>query len=136
MKRELELKLVDKYPKIFEGVKEKDPRKSLMAFGFECGDGWYDIIDRLCADLMTLGVGAKALQVKEKYGTLRFYCSFTGFLDKETVDLAWERVTQAEIESGGICEYCGEKGKSRGTSWLRTLCNSCAALEYQGDNIA
>ena len=28
-----------------------DPKETLMCFGFECGDGWYKILDILCANI-------------------------------------------------------------------------------------
>ena len=76
MNEELELKLVKKYPVIFQDYKG-DYRKTCMAWGFSCGDGWYKIIDNLCQDIETK-IGKKniqfiAVQVKEKFGALRFY---------------------------------------------------------------
>jgi hypothetical protein len=50
MTQELYDKLCKKYPKIFEGRK-KSIKQSLIPFGFECGDGWYNIIDILCSNL-------------------------------------------------------------------------------------
>ena len=59
-----------------------------MAFGIECGDGWYTAIDTLCECLTSLystwiSVGEDSFQldapivvadqIKEKYGGLRFY---------------------------------------------------------------
>ena len=49
-----------------------------MCWGFSCGDGWYLLIDRLCSSLQWDTDTNKypqvvATQVKEKYGTLRFY---------------------------------------------------------------
>ena len=46
MKLELENKLVEKYPAMFVNY-HGDERDTCMAFGFECGDGWYDILDKL-----------------------------------------------------------------------------------------
>ena len=39
-----------------------------------CGKGWYPIIVRLDAEISKLVPGYEIHQVKEKYGTLRFYC--------------------------------------------------------------
>lgn len=51
MSPELEQQLYEKYPEIF--VQHKwDPRNSAMCFGFEHGDGWYNILDVLCFALM------------------------------------------------------------------------------------
>jgi len=71
MKQELQDKLFAKYPKIFR-QRELSPQKSSMCFGIECGDGWFGIIDFLCKRLKENGE-CEAVQVKEKYGGLRFY---------------------------------------------------------------
>lgn len=50
MRKELDEKLCAKYPLIFRDRNE-DPSKTCMYWGFECGDGWYNIIDVLCANI-------------------------------------------------------------------------------------
>jgi len=61
---------------------------------------------------------ATASQVKEKFGTLRFYGNnFTDEMDK--------LVDAAERKSAKTCEYCGKPGKQRNGGWVRTLCNTC-----------
>jgi hypothetical protein len=40
--------LIKKYPKIFRDV-NKSPQETCMCWGFECGDGWFKILDNLCA---------------------------------------------------------------------------------------
>ena len=50
MTDELEKKLIEKYPKIFADC-GKDETVSCMAFGLECGDGWYYLLDTLCEAL-------------------------------------------------------------------------------------
>jgi hypothetical protein len=47
MKKELDEKLVAKYPAIFKN-RNADMKETCMCWGFECGDGWYWIIDHLC----------------------------------------------------------------------------------------
>jgi hypothetical protein len=81
MNKELTQKLFKKYPKIFP-KKNRTHKGSLMSYGFECGDGWYWLIDSLCDiiqryyDANSKRQGFKqpvAEQVKEKFGALRFY---------------------------------------------------------------
>jgi hypothetical protein len=76
MREELELQLVKKYPTMFKDYRG-DMRQTCMAWGFECGNGWYDLIDKMCADVTKLlgnsGQEVIAEQVKEKFGGLRFY---------------------------------------------------------------
>lgn len=127
MTKELDDKLVKKYPKIF--VDRNAPMtQTAMCWGFECGDGWYWLIDQLCHSIqkyLNLNPHLKipqvvATQVKEKYGGLRFY--FTG--GNDYID---GMVHLAESMSYHICEECGsikEVGQTGG--WIKTLCKKCA----------
>jgi hypothetical protein len=40
--------LIEKYPKIFQDY-NKPMTETCMCWGFECGDGWFKIIDSLCS---------------------------------------------------------------------------------------
>lgn len=111
-------KLNDNFPLIF-------PEN----FYFECGDGWYDIIYTLCRDIQNhIDYNAKdkqviVTQVKEKFGTLRFYANggdlFTDGL-----------ISMAESISEHTCEACGNKGTIYRGGWYRTHCDPCEQ-EYQ-----
>ena len=57
-------------------------------------------------------------QVKEKFGTLRFY--YTG-----GDDYIRGMVTMAESMSGVTCEECGNPGERKGGGWIRTMCDPC-----------
>jgi hypothetical protein len=50
MRKELDEALCAKYPEIFRD-RNGDMRTTAMCWGFECGDGWYNIIDGLCATI-------------------------------------------------------------------------------------
>jgi len=50
MKKELDEALVAKYPKIFK-YRHAPMTHTAMCWGFECGDGWYNIIDVLCSNI-------------------------------------------------------------------------------------
>jgi hypothetical protein len=56
-------------------------------------------------------------QVKEKFGTLRFYT--TSIDERQNAAIAF-----AESLSGHICEVCGDRGRRRSTGWIQTLCNT------------
>jgi len=58
-------------------------------------------------------------QVKEKFGTLRFY--YHG--GDEMID---GMVRMAESMSGLTCEECGKPGRTNNNGWLRTLCEEHA----------
>lgn len=123
--------LCEKYPKIFVN-RNGDPKETLMCWGFECGDGWFNIIDQLCSNIQHRidwrqeqkekygrGEGCKqvvAVQIKEKFGTLRFY---TEGGDEEIYGM----IRMAESMSCVTCEVCGSPGKQRHGGWIRTLCD-------------
>ena len=125
MKDELDKKLCEKYPKIF-AERNGDMRTTAMCWGFEHSDGWYNIIDLLCNNIQRyldwknkteeVVPQVVAEQVKEKFGTLRFY--YRGG-DDYTRGL----VSMAESMSGVTCEVCGGSGKQRGGGWIKTLCD-------------
>lgn len=116
MKLELELHLIKAYPSLYAGV-GKPITESLMSFGFECQDGWFDILDKLSRALTDLNEDVVATQVKEKYGTLHFYIAGGS-------DRADELIDTAEDESAKTCEVCGKPGKIReACRWLQALCS-------------
>ncbi len=124
MSPELEAKIITTYPKMFP---QKDSSKSpINMFGIETGDGWYTLIDTLCSDIQgqidnsqdrdTPIPQVVLLQVKEKFGTLRFYYSGGNDLIR---GMAWF----AESMSAHICETCGKPGVLRGGGWVLTACD-------------
>ena len=77
------------------------------------GKGWSKILDKLY-DVKPRSV--YVMQVKEKFGGLRFY---VGGASREFFDA----IDAAEKESYLTCEICGEPGKLRqDLGWLLTLC--------------
>jgi hypothetical protein len=177
MKQELDKLLCEKYPKMMVN-RNKNMQETCMCWGFECGDGWFNILDQLMGniqhyidwkekqrkwamdynemaaqckagnfdlfeasmkDLTDQAFKEKRLgeivagdfrsvpesipqvtldQVKEKFGTLRFY--YTGGDDR--ID---GMVSLAESMTGVICEECGNVGKRRGGGWVHTFCDPC-----------
>lgn len=61
--------------------------------------------------------GFAVQQVKEKFGTLRFYCS-----GNETIH---KYVRLSEWLSSVTCEDCGKHGKANDSGWIRTQCEEC-----------
>lgn len=51
MTPELENTLVQRYPEIFRDHRG-DPKKTCMAWGLDVDDGWFDLIDVLCGQLV------------------------------------------------------------------------------------
>lgn len=186
MNQELDDLLCSKYPYIF-----KDRHASMMAtcmcWGFSHNDGWFNILDMLCAgienhvkwkresrardllynrrlkraikyndyhylinpklanheyhidqckhefveqqfrDVPEKVYRVVATQVKEKFGTLRFY--YRG--GDEVVD---GMVRMAELMSSVTCEVCGKPGKTQGTGWTKTTCDEHANKEVMLDD--
>lgn len=176
MSPELDERLVKKYPKIFKD-RYADMRTTAMCWGFECGDGWYNIIDALCANIQShidwrRSDRARALrfnralkqalngnedslikyfsykgnvndhavrsaleaieskkyrdvpdkihqvvvtQVKEKFGTLRFYYNGGD-------DTIRGMVNMADSMSARTCETCGSPGKLHQRGWHYVAC--------------
>jgi hypothetical protein len=50
MREELDNKLCEKYPLIF-AQRNGSMRETCMCWGFCCGDGWYNILDAMCANI-------------------------------------------------------------------------------------
>ena len=125
MKKEKEKELVNKYPNLFRDYCG-DMRTTCLAWGFECGGGWYDLIDSIGKRLIELNLEDKviAVQVKEKFGGLRFYYNGVHLSDIE-FDKVRSIIDKAEEESYSTCEVCGDKGEVRGDGWLKTLCGDC-----------
>ena len=94
-------------------------------FGIECERGWYpllqpimDYIDNYNKD-KSEGSMIYVTQVKEKFGTLRFYTSFT------TPELS-RLIEEAEVKSENVCEFCGtEKNVGSTLGWYITICHDC-----------
>ena len=179
MRKELDKQLCAKYPKIFRD-RHAPMNQTCMCWGFDHDDGWYNIIDMMCANIQhhidhtrrnrlnaliynralsrairgdfstynRLKVWQRtqidedlkdpepqlrrvpeacpqvvAMQVKEKFGTLRFYYS-----GGDDVVSGIERM--ADSMSAVMCEKCGAPGRSRHGGWIRTLCDTHA--EEQG----
>lgn len=123
MKPELEEKLFKKYPKIFK-QKDMPMEQTAMCWGLQCGDGWYDIIDKTCEILQwyTDRNGHPQVEfntVKEKYGEL--------VMDTDRKDDFQNGIiTMAQYLSSFICELCGKPGKLIDRKgWLSTLCEKC-----------
>lgn len=124
MKTELQEKLIKKYPKFFDYLKEHTGPIIPIQFGFECGDGWYFILHNLMDDIYKYcELNDKEIpsitQIKEKYGALCFYYNGGN-------DLIHGMVMFAETLSYTTCETCGTNKKVGHTEgWIYTQCKPC-----------
>ena len=114
-------KLMGHFPQIFCD-RDKSVQESLIPFGLECGDGWFDLIYKMCEDIMKCNPHEefKATQVKEKFGTLRFYVTSAS-------DKIWDIIEKAEDDSANICETCGTRKEvtTENWGWVITACRVC-----------
>lgn len=96
------------------------PNKKITSRIFECGSGWNKLICDLIQNLIDIGWNKEIAQIKEKYGTLRFYPG-------SCTDEQWKLIEEAEKKSATICEYCGdtENVKLYKDGWYKTMCTSC-----------
>ena len=83
------------------------------------GKGWLQIILDLDEELSKLDPNYTIDQIKEKFGTLRFYAS--GF-DGVDYNLVSKAIELAETRSSRTCDICGKPGKLCGKGWLVTRC--------------
>jgi hypothetical protein len=123
MRKELENKLFNDFPNLYR-QHNLPKRETCMSYGFTCGDGWFDIIYNLSRKISEIDSTIEAIQVKEKFGGLRFYLTPIKEANyKEICDV----INEAESEASKTCEKCGSKENVllRKGSWLRTLCDKC-----------
>lgn len=92
-------------------------------YGCIAPDGWKDIILEADAMLSYIDPDYEIHQIKEKFGTLRYY-----YGSKYEYDTIQERIMQAiaawaEQKSSIVCEICGKYGSLDDSRYyIRTLC--------------
>jgi hypothetical protein len=88
------------------------------------GKGWHKLLDTL---YNSMPEDVTVQQVKEKFGTLRFYYSGGDKIFDAIVSLT-------ETVSGVVCEVCGKNGENKvRLGWYRTLCEECEKKEQELD---
>jgi hypothetical protein len=95
-----------------------------------CGDGWKELIVKLVEELDRVEVPFKILQIKEKFGGLRFYVEIElepkDSDDEARVERFRKLISEAEDKSFEICEECGAPGfRASPFGWIFSLCNRC-----------
>ena len=127
------------YEAFEQGMKTKYP-ELCKNVAYEIGPGWYGLVAKLIG-LIHNHVKSnncyrerlqkrndhnvpvpeymeypQIVQIKEKFGALRFYCDGGDQYINGVIDMA-------ESMSTSICEQCGDVGHTRGGGWLVTLCD-------------
>lgn len=113
--------LIKQYPKILSNVQ----------CGIYYGDGWHNLISNLCLVIeheinrMPIELQDQFIvdQIKQKFGSLRFYMSRTTPYMDGAIELA-------ESMSRHICEVCGNSGHSQTVrAWTAALCDPCYKIK-------
>lgn len=113
------------------------------------GEGWYGVItpggwdwivEKVDRDLSTLDSKYEVQQVKQKYGTLRYYYEASEDTPGEIREVMDSIVELGELLSAFTCEECGNcalygtrdfkqdhsvKLRDDNRYYIRTLCDSC-----------
>lgn len=130
MNTELQDQIISRFPEQFKNLSY-----------IQCGDGWYDIIYRLCSVAQNrrehyIRIGKpldfRWSQIKEKFGSLRAYAYDADEHIRGAIEMA-------ESISCVTCEITGDKGKYRHkkrdlegsviNAWVRVLCDKAALSE-------
>lgn len=129
MNQELTEKLYKDFPGLYR-QHTLPMQETCLCWGFECGSGWFQIIYDLSKKLMEVDPDIQAIQVKEKFGGLRFY---TGGVNTIVADQVYAAISDAEELSYKTCEQCGRPGQPNEAGWITTLCEVCREARRPGD---
>ena len=107
-----------KYPKIFD-----------LSFTHRVSWGipetWVPLVDSLCHEIQEYCdthdcEQVRCVQVKEKFGALRFYVD-------SAVEDVYNMIRQAEEKSYDLCQECGStENLVRTKGWIKILCKPCS----------
>jgi len=124
MDKELQEKLYEDFPILYT-QHTWSIRESCMPWGFDTGSGWEPIIRKLSEKIEKfnqelvardpLAQTIQAVQVKEKFGSLRTYMNY----EPEEIQ-PW--LKEAYEASTVTCDVCGKPGTLGGKYWLSTRC--------------
>jgi hypothetical protein len=101
-----------------------------------CGDGWDNLLRMTDGALKETDPDYQIMQIKEKFGGLRYYISISEGLDDTARDQMYEIERTAEALSYCLCEQCGttngvETKSWGGGYWILTLCQECGAKQVE-----
>ena len=158
---------MERFPILFQDSK-KDMTQTCMCWGIECPIGWYHILEQLCTILefynmeftKNYGIAIIADQVKEKFGTLRFYYTVRNVnkdgISEELMDceervadeekkhriavdylemLADQIIAEADNMTENTCARCGtpldKNNKVVTEGWISYICAECDGKPYE-----
>ena len=120
--------LIERYPIVFKNFSEND------MFISNVPAGWFNIVDEMCQKLSSLieesyakyppsedSPGFSVLQIKEKFGGLRFYWLMNS-KDDDVYEKIREIIDECETKAEVTCQVTGNPGKlCKNGRWLYTL---------------
>lgn len=118
-------KICTRFPKFF-AQRGLPKTESCMYWGFEIGPGWRPILWELCEKLdriLNEDSYIEFTQIKEKYGSGRFYyCTY--HIDDYTYEIIHELISTAEDKCDRICAETGKyyEDKIIMGSWIYDVC--------------
>lgn len=104
---------------------------------YEVGEGWIPLIRELESLLRSISPDYKIVQVKEKFGGLRYYADYVPApgAPVEHAKIFAALIRMWEGMSFSVCEECGQYGEStRGKDhlhWVKTLCDHHRQVRVQ-----
>lgn len=111
-------------------------------YGCIAPDGWKNIVEDVDRMLARLDPDYEIHQIKEKFGTLRYYYG-TAVEDETIREIMDAIISYAEMLSSKVCEGCGNSSYIQKTrwgnkfddsavmketirgGWFKTICDSC-----------
>src|SRR5579885_1144893 len=121
----------DKYEQL---IKDYPRTLSKVQYGISCREGWFVLLRGICAlieyEIERLPVELQeqvyAVQIKQKFGGLRFYMEHS----TPKIDGA---IALAEELSNNTCEVCGSTnaGHKQVGGWIGTLCDEHHKTEQE-----
>jgi hypothetical protein len=101
-----------------------------------CGPGWDNLLRMIDGALKEIDPDYQIMQVKEKFGGLRYYTSLSERLTDEQRNQCYEIERTAEALSFCLCEQCGTTNEVEtkgwgGGYWILTLCQQCGAKQIE-----
>jgi hypothetical protein len=89
---------------------------------FDIGPGWIPIVVELDQKMAEVAPEYELVQVKEKFGGLRFY---TGVVNKDHYDAVNALIAEAEKKAAVTCDECGQPGSMVQTrGWYHISCGN------------
>ena len=101
---------------LYQRLQARYPENFAGCFDFSFGEGWDELVEQLTHQIIARDPNIRIDQVKEKFGTLRYY------VDRATPEVR-ALIDAAETASESVCERCGEPGTLRRRGWMATLCD-------------